>query len=163
MKTYLEFAETEDWPEMAQGRANLRQLPPGLPVAIRSLVSFMPATPGQQIAQQRAVVALEQALEARRSRILLSKASIAPIQWIVILTLDGLMLVTLAMVHIDRPAAAVSSMLVLSTAIAATLVLLLVYDRPLSSGGITLQPIALREIKTVYAPGSMDDLCKTAP
>ncbi len=163
VKTYLEFAETEDWPAMAQGRANLRQLPPGLPVAIRSLVSFMPATPGQQIAQQRAVVALEQALEARRSRILLSKASIAPIQWIVILTLDGLMLVTLAMVHIDRPAAAVSSMLVLSTAIAATLVLLLVYDRPLSSGGITLQPIALREIKTVYAPGSMDDLCKTAP
>ena len=66
------------------------------------------------------------------------------------------------MVHIDRPAAAVSSMLVLSTAIAASLVLLMVYDRPLSSGGITLQPLALREIKTVDALGSMDDLCKAA-
>ncbi len=147
---------------MAQGRASLRRLPPGLPMAIRSLVSFTPAAQGQQIAQQRAVVAITKALEARRNRILISKAVIAPIQWIVILTLDALLLVTLAMVHLDRPAAAVSSMFVLSTAIAVSLILLMVYDRPFSSGGITLQPDALREIQIDDTPGSMDDLCKAA-
>jgi hypothetical protein len=161
-KTYLEFAETEDWPAMAEGRASLRRLPPGLLAALRSLVSFMPATPGQKIAQQRAVVAIEQALEARRNRILLSEAAIAPIQWFVILTLDGLMLVTFAMMHIDRPPTAIFSMLVMSTAIAVSLVLLMVYDRPFGSGGITLQPVALREIKTGDTPGSITDLCKSA-
>jgi hypothetical protein len=30
IKNYLQFIETEDWPVMATGRANLRQPPPGL-------------------------------------------------------------------------------------------------------------------------------------
>jgi hypothetical protein len=74
VKTYLQFVETEDWPAMAEGRASLRESPPGLADALVLILSFVPAEPGQQVAQQRAVVAVEQALEARRNRILLSKA-----------------------------------------------------------------------------------------
>jgi len=99
---------------------------------------------------------------ARRNRILLSEAAIAPIQWFVILTLDGLMLATFAMMHIDRPPTAIFSMLVMSTAVAVSLVLLMVYDRPLGSGGITLQPAALREIEIGDTPGSITDLCRSA-
>ena len=29
LKQYLQFIESDDWPAMAQGRANLRQIPPG--------------------------------------------------------------------------------------------------------------------------------------
>ena len=53
-------------------------------------------------------------------------------------------------------------MFVMSTAVAVSLVLLMVYDRPLGSGGITLQPVALREIETGDTPGSITDLCKSA-
>jgi hypothetical protein len=41
-------------------------MPPDLANAMTTLLSNVPAAPGQQIAQQRAVIALEQALQAIR-------------------------------------------------------------------------------------------------
>jgi hypothetical protein len=49
-------------------------------------------------------------------------------------------------VHVDRLATAAVNLFVFSTAVAACLVLLMVNDRPFAAGGITVQPIALREI-----------------
>jgi hypothetical protein len=102
LKQYLRFIETDDWPAMAQGRANLRRIPPGLTDAMTALLSFVPAGPGQQLTQERAVIAVEQALDARRHRIVLSQATIAPIQWLVIFLLDVLILLTIAFVHLNR-------------------------------------------------------------
>jgi hypothetical protein len=82
IKTYLQFIEAEDWPAMADGRASLRRIPPGLMDAMKALLSFVPAGPGQELAQQRAVIAIDEALEARRHRIVLSQSTIAPIQWL---------------------------------------------------------------------------------
>lgn len=146
LKAYLQFIETKDWPAMAEGRANLRELPAGLPDAMNALLAFTPAGAGQQVAQQRAVIAVEQALDARRSRILLSEGAISPIQWAVIFVLDGLLLLIIGIVHIDRRVAAAFNLAALSTAVAACLVLLMVNDRPFASGGVTLQPTALREV-----------------
>jgi hypothetical protein len=111
-----------------------------------ALLSFTPLQSNQQLAQQRALVAIEQALEARRNRVLLSQEEIAPIQWAVILVLATLILVTLALVHIDRPLAIGITLFIFSTAIAICLVLLLVYDRPFGAGGFTVQPTALRAV-----------------
>jgi len=108
----------DDWPAMAQGRANLRRIPPGLTDATKALLSFSPAEPGQQVAQERAVIAIEQALEARRHRIVLSQATISPIQWLVIFLLDVLILLTIAFVHLNRPATVVVNLIVFSTAVA---------------------------------------------
>jgi hypothetical protein len=113
---------------------------------VRTLLSFVPAQPGQQLAQQRALVALEQALEARRGRIMLSQTVIAPIQWIVIFTLAALVLPTIAMVHIDRPVTTAINLFIFSSAVAACLALLMVCDRPFAAGGNTVEPAALREI-----------------
>jgi hypothetical protein len=111
-----------------------------------ALLSHMPSTPGHQIAQQRAVIAMEQALQLRRDRILLSKAAIAPLQWYVIIVLFALILLTIAMVHVDRPATVAINLFLYATAVAACLVLLMVNDRPFAAGGITLQPEALQAI-----------------
>ena len=131
---------------MHQSSANLRPLPSGLTDAVRTLLSFVPAHPGQQLAQQRAVVALEQALEARRNRIMLSQTVIAPIQWIVIFTLAALVLLTIAMVHIDRRPTVAVNLFIFSSAVAACLSLLMVNDRPFAAGGNTVEPAALRQI-----------------
>jgi hypothetical protein len=96
--------------------------------------------------EERAVIAIEQALEARRYRIVLSQATIAPTQWLVIFLLDVLILLTIAFVHLNRPATAVVNLIVFSTAVACCLVLLMVHDRPFAAGGITLQPDALRDV-----------------
>jgi hypothetical protein len=146
LRQYLRFIESDDWPAMAQGRANLRRIPPGLTDAMRALLSFVPLGPAQQVAQERAVIAVEQALEARRHRIVLSQATIAPVQWLVIFLLDVLILLTIAFVHLNRPVTAVVNLIIFSTAVACCLVLLMVHDRPFAAGGITIQPDALRDV-----------------
>jgi Protein of unknown function (DUF4239) len=146
VETYLHFVETEDWPAMALGQANSQRPPPGLAEAVQATLSFNPSTPGQVIAQQRLANALEQALEARRRRIQLSRAVILPIQWEVIILLDLLILAMIAMVHIDRRVTAAVNLFVFSTAVASCLVLLMVHDRPFTAGGFTLEPAMLREI-----------------
>jgi hypothetical protein len=111
-----------------------------------ALLSFSPVQANQKLAQQRALVAIEQALEARRNRVLLSQAEIAPIQWAVILVLATLILVTIALVHIDRRLAMGVTLFIFSTAIAICLVLLAVSDRPFGAGGFTVRPTVLRAV-----------------
>jgi hypothetical protein len=147
LRTYLQFIKAEDWPAMLMGRASFQQLPPGLTDAAAALLSFAPSQPGQHVVQRRAVVALEQALEARRNRVLLSNAVISPVQWLVIFVLDALALLTIGMVHLDRRPTAAVNMLVFSTAIAASVALLMINDRPFSAGGFTIEPAALRRIE----------------
>ncbi len=85
-------------------------------------------------------------LDARRNRIILSNTAIASIQWLVIGVLVALIMVTVAMVHIDRIATVAINLFIISTAIGACLVLLMVHDRPFTAGGSTVQPDAFREI-----------------
>jgi hypothetical protein len=144
---YLQFADAEDWPAMLQGHAKMLASVPGLTDAMTTILSFAPTDAGQQVAQQRMVIALEQSLDARRQRILLSKATALPMQWIAIIVLAVLALLTVAIVHIDQPLATATSLFILSTAIAVCLVLLLVNDRPFSEGGLNIRPEALRQIE----------------
>jgi hypothetical protein len=143
---HLRFVEAEDWPAMAEGRATLRAPPPALTDALSALLAFEPSGDGQRLAQTRAVAAIEDALAARRDRILLSQASVAPIQWTVIVVLGVLIMLTIAMVHIDRPTTVAANLLLFATALAACLVLLMVNDRPFAAGGVTMQPSILHDI-----------------
>lgn len=146
IQRHLDFVESEEWPAMASGRATLESIAVGLAEAMSALLSFSPVQANQKLAQQRALVAIEQALEARRNRVLLSQAEIAPIQWAVILVLATLILVTIALVHIDRRLAMGVTLFTFSTAIAICLVLLAVYDRPFGAGGFTVRPTVLRAV-----------------
>jgi len=146
IRMYLHFIETDDWPAMSMRQATLTETPEGLAEAVHVVVSFNPTTRSQEVIQQHLVRAIERTLEARRYRILLSQGSISPLQWLVIVILDVLLLATIAMVHVERPRTALINMFALSTGIAACLALLMVHDRPFSAGGFTLEPAALREI-----------------
>ncbi|MEH2513445.1 hypothetical protein V1291_004799 [Nitrobacteraceae bacterium AZCC 1564] len=146
IKRHLHFIETQDWPAMGRGEANLQAIPTGLTDAMAAILSFTPAQPAQQLAQERALVAIEYAFEARRDRIRLSQVQIAPIQWAVIVVLAMLILVTIAMIHIDNRTAMAATLLIFSTAVALCLVLLMVYDRPFAFGGVTMAPTTFREI-----------------
>jgi hypothetical protein len=146
VKKHLDFIVSKEWPAMASGRANLQSIAVGLAEAMTAVLSFTPVQSNQQLAQQRALVAIEQALDARRNRVLLSQAEIAPIQWIVIVGLAVLILITLAMVLIEHRLAMAVAMFIYSTAIAVCLVLLMVYDRPFAVGGFVVQPTVLRDI-----------------
>jgi hypothetical protein len=143
---YLHFVDQVDWPAMLRGQEGLHQTPSGLPEALTILLSFVPQQPGQQLAQSRAVAAIEQVLQARRKRILLSEAVISLPQWMVIIVLDALVLFTIGTVHASRYTTAVVNMAIFSTAVASCVVLLMINDRPFNSGGIAIQPTALHEL-----------------
>jgi Protein of unknown function (DUF4239) len=143
---YLRFVDQVDWPAMLRGQEALRQTPPGLPEALTILFSFVPQQPGQQLAQSHAVTAIEQVLQARRKRILLSEAVISLPQWMVIFVLDALVLITIGTVHGGRHTTAAVNMAIFSTAVASCVVLLMINDRPFNSGGIAVQPTALHEL-----------------
>jgi Protein of unknown function (DUF4239) len=143
---YLRFVDQIDWPAMLRGQEDIRQTPQGLPDALTILLSYVPQQPGQQLAQSRAVAAIEQVLQARRSRILLSEAAISPAQWIVIIVLDALVLLTIGTVHASRFTTAAVNMTIFSTAVASCIVLLMINDRPFNTGGIAVQPTALHEL-----------------
>ena len=143
---YLHFVETEDWPSMLQGHASLRKLPEGLPEALTTLLTFVPQEHGQKVAQDHALSAIERALQARRNRIVLSQSAISPAQWAVIFVLDALILLTIAMIHVGRHITTIVNLFVLSTAVASCVVLLMINDRPFTSGGITVLPTSLLEV-----------------
>jgi Protein of unknown function (DUF4239) len=143
---YVRFVDQVDWPAMLRGQGDLQRIPPGAPDALRTLLSFVPQQTGQQLAQTRAVAAIEQVLQARRNRILLSEATISPPQWIVIIVLDALILLTIGTVHASRYTAAAVNMAIFSTAVASCVVLLMINDRPFNKGGIVIQPTALHEL-----------------
>jgi hypothetical protein len=146
IQNYLRFVDQVDWPAMLRGQEEIRLTPSGLPDALTTLLSFVPEQPGQQLAQSRTVAAIEQVLQARRNRILLSQAAISPSQWIVIIVLDALLVVTIGTVHGGRHIAAAVNMAIFSTAVASCIVLLMINDRPFSSGGIVIRPTALHEL-----------------
>jgi hypothetical protein len=146
IKRHLHFIETQDWPAMGRIQATLQAIPAGLTDAMAAVLSFTPAHPTQQLAQERSIVAIENALDARRHRIRLSQLQIAPIQWAVIVVLTLLILLTTALVHIDNRPAMALTLFIFSTAVAVCLVLLTVYDRPFAVGGVTMEPRAFREI-----------------
>ena len=64
IQKHLSFIESEEWPAMASGRATLQSIAVGLAEAMTALLSFSPVQANQKLAQQRALVAIEQALEA---------------------------------------------------------------------------------------------------
>ena len=146
IRRHLHFLESEEWPAMARRQASLQSIAVGLAEALTAVLSFAPVQTNQQVAQERAVVAIEHALDARRNRVRLSQAEIAPIQWIVIIVLAVLILITLAMLHIENRLAMAITMFIFSTAVAVCLVLLMVYDRPFGAGGFVIQPTVLRDI-----------------
>jgi hypothetical protein len=146
IRDHLRAVLEEEWPAMASGEETLRHLPVALTDAMVALLSLEPAHSGQQLARQRTLAALEQALDARRHRILLSESGLEAVQWLVVLVLSVLILATIAMVHAENRRAAAITMFIFSTAIASCLVLLLAYDRPFGGGGIDVPPTPLQEV-----------------
>ena len=110
-----------------------------------SLLAFSPEATNQKLAQSRALSAIEKAFENGRYRIVISRTEIEPIQWIVILLLSAIILITIASVHIQQRSAMAVGLFTFSTAIAICLVLLMEYDRPFVPGGFVLSPTDYRD------------------
>lgn len=131
---------------MASGRATINELPQPLVAALGSILAINPDHAGHRLAQERVVEAIQKALEARRQRILLSRTSVGAVKWLALTVLAGLLLATIAMIHVDRVVTMVVTLAIFATAAGFRILQILAYDRPFAAGGIQVSPAPLREV-----------------
>jgi len=99
---YIEEATSQEWPEMAQRAAHLRITPQPLAAALKATFALAPSTPSQITAQHEMVTGLENALDARRQRIIVSQSQVNLVKWSCLLVQAICMLLAVAMVHSDN-------------------------------------------------------------
>ena len=76
IRRHIQDAVTQEWPAMARRNATLTIAPAPLAEALGLSLSLSPRSDGQVVAQRELVASLQNALEARRQRIILSRSSI---------------------------------------------------------------------------------------
>ena len=142
VRQHIHEAQTAEWPAMASGRATITIIPASLAQAMQITLALPVQGEGQAAAQRAIVASLENALEARRQRILISQSEVNPVKWVSLIVQAICMLTTIAMVHVDNRTTAAIAMGVFSTAIAVCIMLITAHDRPFV-GPNAVQPTVL--------------------
>jgi len=142
---YVKQAVEEEWPAMARQGATLTVAPAPLSEALRVSLAAVPDSDGQRVAQREMVAALEQALDARRQRIIISRSSINGVKWAGLIGVAIVALIAIAMVHCDNKAAMATALGLFATAVAISVVLIASHARPFT-GQISVGPSLLQEI-----------------
>src|SRR5262249_46735393 len=84
----------------------------------------------QKTAQREIITAIENALDARRQRILISQSQVNLVKWSCLVLLAICALVAIAMVHSDNRLASAITMTLFATGVAASVLIILSHDRP---------------------------------
>ena len=145
IRSYIADAVAQEWPMMAHRTATLQTIPYSLAEALQLTLGLMPDNPGQQTAQREITTALENALDARRQRIIISQSQVNLIKWACLCLQAICALIAIAMVHSDNRLAAAITMGLFAVGVAACLLLILAHDRPFT-GEISVGPGPLLQI-----------------
>jgi len=130
LRSYVADAAAEEWPLMAHRAATLQMIPLSLAEAMHLTLALSPNSYGQQTAQREITTALENALDARRQRIIISKSEVNWVKWSCLCLLATCTLLAIAMVHSDNRLASAITMALFAAGVAASLLLVLAHDRP---------------------------------
>ena len=141
----IEDAVTREWPDMARQRASLTIAPRPLAEALQLTLALTPATPGQIDAQREIAVSLENALDARRQRIIVSHARVNSVKWACLFAEAVCTLIAIAMVHSDNRTTAAIALTLFATGVAIALVLIAAHNRPFA-GELSVGPDLLLQV-----------------
>ena len=141
----IEDARDVEWPAMARGQATIGIVPAPLAEAMRMVLSLSPASDGQVAAKREILAALENALDARRQRILLSQSAVNPVKWSALIVQATVTLLAIAMVHCDNRLSAGLALGLFSSAVAACILLLTAHDRPFT-GELAVRPAPMLQV-----------------
>jgi hypothetical protein len=116
---------------------------------VEMLAATFPGEPEAQIrtvAQREIVAGLENAMDARRQRISLSRSSVNWVKWTCLFVQAGCTIVAIAVVHCDNRAAAAIAIGIFATGAAVSVLLIASHDRPFS-GEISVKPDVLLQVR----------------
>jgi hypothetical protein len=149
---YIEEAAAQDWPAMARRAADLRMTPQPLAEALQLTLALKPDSPGGVTAQRDMASAIQNALDARRQRILVSRSEVNAVKWTCLCLQAFCALLAIALVHSDNRLAAGLSMGLFATGVAASVLLIAAHDRPFI-GQLSVSPEPLLQV----APDAAQD------
>jgi uncharacterized protein DUF4239 len=150
---HIENVIDSEWPAMASQHATLNSLPNKLTEALEAAFALTPANEGQRMAQREMVTAFQQALDARRQRIIISQSSVSSIKWAGLLLQALCTLVAIAMVHSDNRTTCAIALTIFSTGIAMSILLIASYNRPFT-GEVSIGPGLLKQVLPSAGPPS---------
>ena len=146
VRRHIDEAVATEWPMMAKRAASLKVAPPALAEILRLALSLTPQSEGQVLARNQIVTHVENAMDARRECIKLSRSTVNWVKWSCMFAQAVCALVAIAMIHSDnRPAAAIA-MGIFATGVAVSGLLIATHDRPFS-GDIHVTPDVLLQVR----------------
>jgi hypothetical protein len=145
VRDYVQETATVEWPMMGHQTASLGTTPHPLADALQFVLSLTPDNPGQQTAQHEIVNAIERALDARRQRIIISRAEVNLVKWVCLYLQAMSVLLAIAIVHHEDRGAALIALMLFATGVAASVLLIAAHDRPFI-GQLSVKPDLLLQI-----------------
>ena len=157
IKTYAHETATVEWPMMAHRTASFNVTPRPIQEALQLVLSPTAVNSGQQAAQHEITTALEAALDARRQRIIVSRAEVNAVKWSCLYLQIICALLAIALVHCDDRLSSLLAMGLFATGVSASVLLIAAHDRPFV-GQIAVTPKPLLQIvsdpSTIVLSGS---------
>jgi hypothetical protein len=135
-----------EWPLMEKGTASIQSVPAPLHAALLLAFRLRPRGAGEIEAQRQLVTQIQNALDGRRDRIIVSHSQVNAVKWFGVVALGLLLLAAIACVHAAQPGTALLALGVFATAIALSVILILSQDRPFS-GPFGIKPTPLEHIR----------------
>jgi hypothetical protein len=142
---HIETCVNEEWRAMAEQRATLTLPPAPLIEALQRVLTWTPANDGQRTAQREIATSLENALDARRQRIVISQSTVNPVKWAGLLLQALCTLIAIAMVHSENRLTGAIAMTLFATGIALSVLLIASHNRPFT-GAISVSPDLLNQV-----------------
>jgi len=145
IRRYIEEVTMREWPLMAQRSATLQLTARPLVDVLQLDLSLKPDNKGQELAQREMAAAVENALDARRQRIIVSTSQVSAVKWVCLFVQAVCVLIAIALVQSgDRTASAISLGL-FASGVAACILLIAAHDRPFT-GQISVSPAPLQQV-----------------
>lgn len=145
VRHYVDEVVRKEWPAMANRSAAFDLVTAAEDEAFQIALSIRPDTAAHAVAQREIVASLRKALDARQERIVISRSTINWIKWTVVAVLAFLLLLTVAVVHGENRAAALTALTILAVAVTAAAVLIASHSRPFT-GQISVGPELLLQV-----------------
>jgi len=142
---YIGHATTVEWPMMARRKRGFQITPQALEEAIRFNLTLTPQSQGQATTQREIATSLENALDARRQRLIISRSQVNLVKWSCLAVQAVCILLTIAMVHIDDRRGSAIAMGIFATGIAVSILLIAAHDRPFT-GEVSVGPDPLLQL-----------------
>ena len=145
VRRHIQEAVSEEWPAMSRQQTTLPMITAADTQALELALSILARTEAQTAAQREIISAVRNAVEARRERIIVSRSKINWVKWTVVLLLAFLIVLTAAIIHSDNRTTAAIAMGLLSTTVAACVILIASHNRPFT-GEISVSPDLLIQV-----------------